>query len=217
MSPPRLISLNQPCELLCLNIFPLDLATYIGYTSSVYTHALKVVVTYPEMMYKMGGTRGTRQVNPMEEIFRKFALHDPLPFEAMLSIAAKHRAGVEGHADDVQSLTHKMRALRMINERLQSNTGSELDSTIYSAATLAVIEVCFSFHWETALAFNSCVAATNISQKWSKDATIERMHVKGLAYLIRRRGGMRGLRLSSPFLESVLYWYGPCSRAFFLR
>jgi hypothetical protein len=124
-----------------------------------YAYTLQVVVTYPEMMYKMGGTRGTRQVNPMEEIFRQFALHDPLPFEAMLSIAAKHRAGVEGHADSVQSLTHKMRALRMINERLQSDKGSELDSTIYSAATLAVIEVCFWFPRGTTLPF---VAATDV-------------------------------------------------------
>lgn len=89
-------------------------------------------------MYKMGGTK---QGNPMEEIFRRFALHDPLPFEAMLSIAAKHLAGVQGQKDSVQSLTHKMRALRMINERLQNGTVVDRDSTIYAAATLAVIEV----------------------------------------------------------------------------
>lgn len=94
------------------------------------------------MMYKMGGTK---QGNPMEEIFRRFALHDPLPFEAMLSIAAKHLAGVEGQKDSVQSLTHKMRALRMVNERLQSDTGVDRDSTIYAAATLAVIEVSIYF------------------------------------------------------------------------
>jgi hypothetical protein len=29
----------------------------------------------------------------------------------------------------------------------------------------------------------------------------------GLASMVRNRGGMRGMRASSPFLEKVLYWY----------
>lgn len=45
-------------------------------------------------------------------------------------------------------------------------------------------------------------------EKWSKDASIERMHFRGLASMIRNRGGMQGMRQSSPFLEKVLYWYG---------
>jgi hypothetical protein len=28
----------------------------------------------------------------------------------------------------------------------------------------------------------------------------------GLASMVRNRGGMRGMRASSPFLEKVLYW-----------
>ncbi|KAI9038496.1 uncharacterized protein KD926_010708 [Aspergillus affinis] len=120
--------------------------------------------------------------NPMMEIFRQFALHDGLPFQAMLAIASKHRAGVEGKTESVQSLTHKMRALRMMNERIHADSTGQNDGTIYSVATMAVIE------------------------KWSKDASIERMHFRGLASMIRNRGGMRGMRVSSPFLEKVLYW-----------
>ncbi|RAL05721.1 uncharacterized protein BO80DRAFT_396814 [Aspergillus ibericus CBS 121593] len=137
------------------------------------------VVTYPSMMYKFADSIAN---NPMMEIFRQFALHDGLPFQAMLAIASKHRAGVEGKTESVQSLTHKMRALRLMNERIQADSTGQYDGTIYAVATMAVIE------------------------KWSKDASIERMHFRGLASMIRSRGGMQGMRLSSPFLEKVLYW-----------
>ncbi|EAW10094.1 uncharacterized protein ACLA_045590 [Aspergillus clavatus NRRL 1] len=137
------------------------------------------IVTYPSMMYKFADSVAN---NPMLEIFRQIALHDGLPFQAMLAIASKHRAGVEGKTDSVQSLTHKMRALRMMNERMQADSQGLQDGTIYAVATMAVIE------------------------KWSKDASIERMHCKGLASMVRNRGGMRGMRASNPFLEKVLYW-----------
>lgn len=96
------------------------------------------MVTYPSMMYKFVD-RITD--NPMMEIFRQFALHDGLPFQAMLAIASKHRAGVEGRVDSVQSLTHKMRALRMMNKRIHADSTGQNDGTIYSVATMAVIEV----------------------------------------------------------------------------
>ncbi|RHZ48549.1 uncharacterized protein CDV56_103943 [Aspergillus thermomutatus] len=137
------------------------------------------IVTYPSMMYKFADSVAN---NPMMEIFRQIALHDNLSFQAMLAIASKHRAGVEGKADSVQSLTHKMRALRLMNERIQADSQGLQDGTIYAVATMAVIE------------------------KWSKDASIERMHCMGLASMVRNRGGMRGMRASSPFLEKVLYW-----------
>ncbi|KAE8348425.1 hypothetical protein BDV28DRAFT_143482 [Aspergillus coremiiformis] len=137
------------------------------------------VVTYPSMMYKFADSVAN---NPLMEIFRQLALHDELPFQAMLAIASKHRAGVEGKAESVQSLTHKMRALRLMNERIQVDSKGQHDGTIYAVATMAVIE------------------------KWSKDASIERMHFRGLASMIRNRGGMQGMRASSPFLEKVLYW-----------
>ncbi|OJK02574.1 hypothetical protein ASPACDRAFT_115669 [Aspergillus aculeatus ATCC 16872] len=137
------------------------------------------VVTYPTMMYKFADSIAN---NPMMEIFRQIALHDGLPFQAMLAIASKHRAGVEGKAESVQSLTHKMRALRFMNERIQGDATGQHDGTIYAVATMAVIE------------------------KWSKDASIERMHFRGLSSMIRNRGGMHGMRLTSPFLEKVLYW-----------
>ncbi|KAL4889698.1 hypothetical protein BDV59DRAFT_210124 [Aspergillus ambiguus] len=133
------------------------------------------VVTYPSMMYKFVNSLAN---NPMVEIFRQFALHDELPFQAMLAIASKHRAGVEGKKESVQSLTHKMRALRLMNERIQTDSTGQLDGTIYAVATMAVIE----------------------------DSSIERMHFRGLASMIRYRGGMQGMRLSSPFLEKVIYW-----------
>ncbi|KAF9887596.1 hypothetical protein FE257_009809 [Aspergillus nanangensis] len=132
------------------------------------------VVTYPSMMYKFVDSVAN---NPMLEIFRQFALHDKLPFQAMLAIASKHRAGVEGKKESVQSLTHKMRALQLMNERIQIDSKGQHDGTIYAVATMAVIE----------------------------DASIERMHFRGLASMIRNRGGMRGMRSSSPFLEKVLY------------
>ncbi|PLB33333.1 uncharacterized protein BDW47DRAFT_96110 [Aspergillus candidus] len=137
------------------------------------------VVTYPSMMYKFVDSLPN---NPMMEIFRQFALHDDLPFQAMLAIASKHRAGVEGKTESVQSLTHKMRALRLMNERIQADSVGQCDGTIYAVATMAVIE------------------------KWSRDASIERMHFRGLASMLRHRGGMRGMRASCPFLEKVLYW-----------
>ncbi|KAH1493834.1 hypothetical protein LV164_007565 [Aspergillus fumigatus] len=110
----------------------------------------KVIVTYPSMMYKFADSVAN---NPMMEIFRQLALHDNLSFQAMLAIASKHRAGVEGKADSVQSLTHKMRALRLINERIHTDSQDLQDAS-----------------------------------------------------MVRNRGGMRGMRASSPFLEKVLYW-----------
>ncbi|BAE59452.1 unnamed protein product [Aspergillus oryzae RIB40] len=96
------------------------------------------VVTYPSMMYKFAESIAN---NPLMEIFRQFALHDELPFQAMLAIASKHRAGVEGKAESVQSLTHKMRALRLMNERIQADSMGQHDGTIYAVATMAVIEL----------------------------------------------------------------------------
>ncbi|KAF7595430.1 hypothetical protein BBP40_006052 [Aspergillus hancockii] len=75
-----------------------------------------------------------------------------------------------------------MRALRLMNERIQADSKGQHDGTIYAVATMAVIE------------------------KWSKDASIERMHFRGLSSMVRNRGGMQGMRTSSPFLEKVLYW-----------
>ncbi|PGH30916.1 hypothetical protein GX50_06321 [[Emmonsia] crescens] len=137
------------------------------------------VTTYPMMMYKMGDAY---QDNPIKGIFHHLTLHDSVPFQAMLAISSKHLAGAEGQNESVQSLTHKMRALRLLNERLQSDVGGKHDGTIYAAATMAVIE------------------------KWSKDPAVERMHNQGIQQIVRRRGGMCGMRATSPFLESVLYW-----------
>ncbi|KAL3480041.1 hypothetical protein BJX99DRAFT_221143 [Aspergillus californicus] len=139
------------------------------------------VVTYPSMMYKFIDSPANN-LNPMKEIFQQLALNDDLPFQAMLAIASKHRAGVEGKTESVQSLTHKMRALHLMNERIQKDSKGRNDGTIYAVATMAVIE------------------------KWSKDASIERMHFRGLASMIRNRGGMQAMQLSSPFLGKVLYW-----------
>ncbi|KKK17871.1 hypothetical protein ARAM_005151 [Aspergillus rambellii] len=139
------------------------------------------VVTYPSMMYKFTSS-AANNLNPMLDIFRKLALHEDLPFQAMLAIASKHRAAVEGKTESVQSLTHKMRTLRLINERIHMDSKGQDDGVIYAIATMAVIE------------------------KWSKDTSIERMHFRGLASMIRNRGGMKTMRASSPFLEKVLYW-----------
>jgi len=97
------------------------------------------------MMYKF---LGSIQYNPMMEIFRLFALRDPVSFQAMLAVASKHRAAVEGKIESVQSLTHKMRALRLINERIQTDDGRQDDGTIYAAASMSVIEVgCALLHY----------------------------------------------------------------------
>lgn len=93
------------------------------------------------MMYKMTGRAGLNTKNPIQVIFQSLAMKDKLAFQAMLAIAAKHRAGVEGKTENVQSLTHKMKALRLVNERIQSDVGSPDDGVIYAVATLAVIEV----------------------------------------------------------------------------
>ncbi|EEP80771.1 predicted protein [Uncinocarpus reesii 1704] len=140
------------------------------------------ITRYPLMMYKMGHAH---QYNPIRAIFHRVAIHDPVPFQAMLAVAAKHMAGVQGQADTVQSLTHKMRALRLLNERLKSDPWGKQEGTIYTAASMAVIE------------------------KWSKADNVESLHIRGLIQLLRRRGGMRGMRAASPtsqFMEKVLYW-----------
>ncbi|KAL2784353.1 hypothetical protein BJX66DRAFT_89279 [Aspergillus keveii] len=139
------------------------------------------VVTYPSMMYKFIESPAN-SLNPMKEIFRRMALHDVVPFQAMLAIASKHLAGVGGKTDSVQSLTHKMRALRLMNERIQVDSEGRNDGTLYAIATMAVIE------------------------KWSKDASIEQMHFRGLAAMVRNRGGIQGIHRSSPFLKKVLFW-----------
>jgi hypothetical protein len=90
------------------------------------------------MMYKM---TGPNTKNPIQVIFQSIAMKDKLAFQAMLAIAAKHRAGVEGKTETVQSLTHKMKALRLVNETIQSDAGSPHDGIIYAVATMAVIEV----------------------------------------------------------------------------
>lgn len=132
------------------------------------------------------------------EIFREFALKDRLPFQAMLAIASKHLASVEGRSESLQSLGHKTQALQLINRTIRDTSDDQLDNFIYAVATMAVIEVCFLL-----LAANDVLTS---EQKWSKDPSIEKMHIKGLALLIRRRGGMRALKAEKPFLEQVIYW-----------
>jgi hypothetical protein len=92
------------------------------------------------MMYKMTGA--TRD-NPVMAMFRQFALQDQVPFQAMLAIASKHLAGVEGKTETVESLTHKTRALSLIKERIRTDAGGQYDGTIYATATMAVIEVLY--------------------------------------------------------------------------
>ncbi|EGE08119.1 hypothetical protein TEQG_06870 [Trichophyton equinum CBS 127.97] len=144
------------------------------------------VTKYPMMMYKM---ENAQQDNPIRAIFHNIALHDPVPFQAMLAVAAKHRAGMEGQVETVQSLTHKMRALKLIKERLKNDDIDKEDGTLYAVASLTVIE------------------------KWSKDSVVERTHFQGIKQLIRRRGGMQAMRTRSatgPFLEKVVYWVDFC-------
>ncbi|KAL1957138.1 hypothetical protein VTO42DRAFT_6281 [Malbranchea cinnamomea] len=137
------------------------------------------VSTYPLMMYQMGDPR---RDNPIRTIFHRLALHNAVSFQAMLAVAAKHRAGVQGQVETVESLTHKMRAIRLINEHLKDDALGKQDGVLYAVASMAVIE------------------------KWSKDPSVERMHFQGVRHLVRRRGGMRGLRVTGQFLENILYW-----------
>jgi len=109
-------------------------------------------------------------------------MKDKLGFQAMLAIAAKHRAGVEGRKESVQSLTHKMKALSLVNKSIGSEKEGPSDGMIYAVASLAVIE------------------------KWDKDPSIERTHFLGLASMIKERGGMRALKASSRLVEQLLYW-----------
>ncbi|KMU72280.1 hypothetical protein CISG_02929 [Coccidioides immitis RMSCC 3703] len=145
-------------------------------------HSLEVITRYPLMMYKMGHAH---QLNPIRAIFHRVAIHDPVPFQAMLAVASKHMAGVHGQTDTVLSLTHKMRALRLLNERLKNDPWGKHEGTIYTAASMAVIE------------------------KWSKADSVESLHIRGLIQLLKRRGGMRGMRIAGPtsqFMEKILYW-----------
>ena len=84
---------------------------------------------------------GTYKKNPIQEIFQSIAMKDKLGFQAMLAIAAKHRAGVEGRKESVQSLTHKMKALSLVNESIGTEEKGISDGMIYAVASLAVIEV----------------------------------------------------------------------------
>lgn len=96
------------------------------------------MVTYPAMMYKLSNPL---QKNPMMEIFREFALKDRLPFQAMLAIASKHLASVEGRSESLQSLGHKTHTLQLINRTIGDTSDDQLDNFIYAVATMAVIEV----------------------------------------------------------------------------
>jgi hypothetical protein len=91
------------------------------------------------MMYKLSNPL---QKNPMMEIFREFALKDRLPFQAMLAIASKHLASVEGQSESLQSLGHKTQTLQLINKTIRDTSDDQLDNFIYAVATMAVIEVC---------------------------------------------------------------------------
>ena len=90
------------------------------------------------MMYKLAGPN---QKNPMTEIFRQFALQDRVPFQAMLAIASKHMASVQGHSESLQSLAHKTQCLQLINKQIRATASSPHDGIIYAVATMAVIEV----------------------------------------------------------------------------
>lgn len=107
------------------------------YSRNLYLR-LQDVVIYPFMMYKLSGPN---QKNPIMEIFRKFALQDRLPFQAMLAIASKHLASVEGRSESVQSLAHKIQSLQLINKQIRATADGPHDGTIYAVATMAVIEV----------------------------------------------------------------------------
>lgn len=91
------------------------------------------------MMYQM---EDPQRYNPIRNIFHSLALHGPLPFQTMLAVAAKHKAGVEGRVETVQSLTHKTRTINLFQERLVDGTLDKPDDTLYAAASMAVIEVC---------------------------------------------------------------------------
>lgn len=118
----------QSCELIILNGLFIILRRLRGTD----------IVTYPSMMYNLAGSIAC---SPMMEIFRQFALHHRLAFQAMLAISSKHRANMNGKIESVQSLTHKMRTLRLMNRYIREETTAQNDGTIYAVASMAVIEV----------------------------------------------------------------------------
>lgn len=90
------------------------------------------------MMYQMDDPR---RGNPIRTIFRQIALQNTVSFQAMLAVAATHHSSVEGHIASEKSLTHKMRAIRLINEHINDDTWGEHDGMLYAVASMAVIEV----------------------------------------------------------------------------
>jgi hypothetical protein len=135
--------------------------------------------TLPSQIYQMGVVADDI---PHKLTFRRISMHHPMAFEAMLALASKHRALAKGLDDTVQSLDHKAKAIRFVNERLRDPDLAYKDETIYAVATLSTIE------------------------KFTNNLDGERMHYKGMVHMMKQRGGLKGMQQTNDLLEKMFYW-----------
>jgi Fungal specific transcription factor domain len=77
----------------------------------------------------------------LPSIWFPFAVADTILFEATLYIAAYHHADLHGKRENILSIAHKGKMLRLINRRLGDPKAGLTDGTLCAVAVLTGCEV----------------------------------------------------------------------------
>ncbi len=133
------------------------------------------------LAYQMFGASVRSDFNPFRDIIFKIAIEDPPSFEVIVALAAAHNDALHKRDIGAETALHKMKALRLINDRLTNAEGNKEDGTIFTIAALWCLEV----HYGNEKAIQS--------------------HIAGLRQIIINRGGLDTLG-TNPRLQMIIMW-----------
>jgi hypothetical protein len=154
-------------------------------------------------------------MNPRKEWF-SLAIQDHALFHVALSHAAGNLGLLTQKGDAIESLTHRMEAIRIINERLDDLSCGISDGTIGAVASMASYEVSILNLLFDRISQGYCRGKirpylTNMyKNRQATNGTLEgiQTHMNGLEQMVRMRGGLQQGGFSA-HLRRLIAWYEP--------
>ena len=130
-------------------------------------------------------------INPWKDCFQDLGHSNALVLQSLLAFSAAHLAALYGHESTVQSMIHKSRLIRMLNETLQSNPPRNTLGALYAIQELAAIEVRGSPLSGDRLSRKR--SSTDLNQNRWGNLAIAPVHYSMVRRLIRVYGGMKAI------------------------
>jgi hypothetical protein len=132
--------------------------------------------------------------NPARDIQVVPWLQDPAPFHALMAVSAFAQHRLCKTVPGPEALSHKLKAIRIINERLSRN---EME-----VSTIRAVELLWTLEVRSILSYRTKHYLT--LQALFDDEKRLQAHLDGLQQMITRKGGIPSL---PPSIQLALTWY----------